>query len=103
MGFFGCETGDDPPRRRRTDDPESSSETFFAPLSKGCGKQDFSPGGSGSCAFVCTGNGAGRLMNRACQSFIVGLSLGLVLSGSLNYGQCMVQYSTVFAAHGGRE
>lgn len=40
-------------------------------------------------------------MNRACQSFIVGLGLGL--SGSLNYGHCRVQYSTVFAAHGGRE
>lgn len=30
-------------------------------------------------------------MNRACQSFTVGLGL----SGSLNYGQCMVQYCTV--------
>jgi hypothetical protein len=39
---------------------------------EGCGNQHFSPGGSGSCAFLQTGNGAGALMNRACQSFAAG-------------------------------
>lgn len=71
---------------------------FFSSF-KGCGKPDFSPGGSGSCAFVQTGNGAGSLMmNRACQSFIVDLAtVGFVF----NHGHCMVQYSTVNAAHSG--
>lgn len=93
---FWCETGADPPVAGETDNPELSSEAFFSSC-KGCGKQDFSPGGSGSCAFVQTGNGAGRLMNRTCQSFIVGRS------GLSNYGHCMVQYSTLYAAHGGKK
>lgn len=99
VGFW-CETGaDDPPRRRRDWRPRVVKRDLFLPSPKECGKQDFSPGGSGSCAFAQTGNGAGRLMNRACQSFDVGLAL----SGSINYGHCMVQYSTIYAAHSGRK
>lgn len=97
MGF-GARRAPTHPVAGGTDDPELSSETFFSSF-KGCGKPDFSPGGSGSCAFVQTGNGAGSLMmNRACQSFIVGLAtVGFVF----NHGHCMVQYSTVNAAHSG--